>query len=161
MIVVQKKSGKLRRGYIAGLACTLLLGDTWVVTPLRGVRIWRVRMMGECAGRGWIHALLLVVIWIVPSAILASLRLVSVRHPSRVHVQRVFVIWFTVKPLVLPVMAFTAAPYRRLFREYMRSVRVYSLTGKIAFFLNLFWPLCRDQHQRRHYGHLVLLSQLR
>ena len=65
------------------------------------------------------------------------------------------------KSLVLPVMASIAAPYRRLFREYIRSVRVYSLTGNMAFFLNLFWPFCRDQHQRRHYGHLVLLLQLR
>lgn len=80
MIVVQKKSGKLRRGYISLLACTLLLGDAWVVTPLRRIRICRVWMMGKCAGRSWINALL-VVIWIVSSAILIRLRLLSVRHP--------------------------------------------------------------------------------
>jgi len=41
--------------------------------------------------------------------------------------------------LVLPAMASAAAPYRRLFREYIRSVRVYSLTrSMVFFFLNSF-----------------------
>ena len=63
------------------------------------------------------------------------------------------------KSLVLLVMTSAVAPYRRLFREYIRSVCVYDLTGCMSFFSEYVWPLRRDQH--RHYGHLALLSQPR